>query len=193
MNLGKPGTRVLAVAESFAHQTSSTLAGLVIRKDLRIDGFAVTRITVGGMDATEGVLRLYQKLDRQDINVIMLSGAVIAWFNIIDPGLVNSRTGIPVICVTYEDSPGLSPHIIRHFPDDPARQSAYERLCDRTAVTMDAGYTLFVRSWGIPVEDAAVFCRQVTFDGRVPEPVRAARILARGIMRSAYDGRSPPL
>jgi uncharacterized protein len=191
MNLGKSGTRVLAVAESFSGRRTSTLAGLVMRKDLRIDGFAVTRITVGGMDATEGVMHLFRELDRCDINVIMLSGAVIAWFNVIDPEHLVMETGLPVICVTYEDSEGLGPHILHHFPDDEARLKAYGRLGERTSVLMRSGHTAFVRSWGIPVSEASVFCRQLTYDGKIPEPLRAARILARGIMRLGNGGISP--
>ena len=188
MNLGKPGTRVLAVAESFSPGENSTLAGLVMRKDLRTDGFAVTRVAVGGMDATDGVIRLFHELDRRDINVVMLSGAVIAWFNVIDPETVCKVTGLPVICVTYEDSEGLASHIIHHFPGDAARLAAYERLGERTPVVLRNGLTLFVRSWRMPVRDAATFCRQMTYDGRVPEPVRVARLIARGIMRSWNAG-----
>ena len=56
-----------------------------MRKDLIIDGFAFSRVAVGGMDATEGVLAIVHTLNRRDINVIFLSGCVIAFFNIIDP------------------------------------------------------------------------------------------------------------
>ena len=105
-----------------------------MRKDLRIDGFIFSTVTVGGMDATASVLRMVQELERSDINVIMLSGCVIAWFNIMNPALIAQETGIPVICVTYEDSEGLIADIRHHFPEDTARISAYENLGERIPV-----------------------------------------------------------
>src|SRR5512137_112863 len=102
MHIPKKGLRALGIAESYSGRSVSRLAGVVMRKDLRIDGFIFSTVTVGGMDATASVLRMVQDLERSDINIIMLSGCVIAWFNILNPGLINQRTGIPVICVTYE-------------------------------------------------------------------------------------------
>lgn len=86
MHLPKKGLRALGIAESYSGRTSSTLAGVVMRKDLRIDGFCCGKVTVGGMDATSAVISMVQSLERRDLNVILLSGCVIAWFNVIDPG-----------------------------------------------------------------------------------------------------------
>ena len=107
MHIPKKGLRALGIAESFSGREHSTLAGIVMRKDLIIDGFAFSRGTVGGMDATDAVPELVNTLNRRDINVIFLSGCVIAFFNIIDPAHVLDRTGLPVVCVTYEESTGL--------------------------------------------------------------------------------------
>ena len=84
MHIPKKGLRALGIAESYAGRDYSTLAGVVMRKDLRIDGFSFGRVTVGGMDATDAILRMIRVLDRRDINVVLLSGCVIAWFNVID-------------------------------------------------------------------------------------------------------------
>ncbi len=107
MHLPKKGLRALGIAESYAGREYSTLAGVVMRKDLRIDGFSFGRVTVGGTDASPAILDMIHDLDRQDINVVLLSGCVIAWFNVIDPLLIATESGIPVICVTYEESDGL--------------------------------------------------------------------------------------
>ncbi|HNO08814.1 MAG TPA: DUF99 family protein, partial [Methanoregulaceae archaeon] len=56
MHIAKKGLRVLGIAESFSSRNTSILAGVVIRKDLRVDGFSFTSTTVGGMDATDSVL-----------------------------------------------------------------------------------------------------------------------------------------
>ncbi len=188
MHIAKKGLRVLGIAESFSGRERSTLAGIVMRKDLRIDGAAFATVTVGGMDATEAVLRIVRVLDRRDINLIMISGSVIAWFNIIDPAAVMDETGLPVIVVTYESSEGIEEDILHHFPGDPARLAAYRRLGGRTAVDLRTGHTIYIRPHGIALADAARLCDDVTLDGKVPEPIRAARLVARGTMRSGICG-----
>ncbi|MDK2916417.1 MAG: uncharacterized protein PWR25_974, partial [Euryarchaeota archaeon] len=179
MHIAKSGLRALGIAESYSGREQSTLAGVVMRKDLRIDGVAFARVTVGGSDATDAVVRLFIRLARRDINLLMIGGSVIAWYNIIDPAAVHAATGLPVIVVTYEESEGLDEDIRRHFPGDDERLAAYRRLGDRLPVRLRSGYTLFVRSCGIPPEDAARLCNDFTYEGRVPEPIRVARLVAR--------------
>jgi hypothetical protein len=188
MHIPKKGLRALGIAESYSGRTRSTLAGVVMRKDLRIDGFSFGQVTVGGTDATEIVLEMVRDLHRDDLNVILLSGCVIAWFNVLDPGRIADETGIPVICVTYEASDGLLYDIRHHFPDDPARQDAYLRLGVRTPVNLTPENTIFIRSWGIGNEDAGRLCKEFTLEGKIPEPLRVARICARQV--SGRIGRS---
>ena len=80
MHIPKKGLRACGIAESYAGRRYSTLAGVVMRKDLLIDGITFGRVTVGGTDATDEVIRMVQELERKDINVILLSGCVVAWF-----------------------------------------------------------------------------------------------------------------
>jgi endonuclease V-like protein UPF0215 family len=122
---------------------------------------------------------MVQSLTRRDLNVILLSGCVIAWFNIIDPGRIRDETGVPVICVTYEESDGLLDEISRHFPGDESRLSAYLRLGDRVPLTLRTGETCWLRSWGLGADDAGQLCNDFTLEGKIPEPLRVARICAR--------------
>jgi len=179
MHIPKRGLRALGIAESYTGRSISRLAGVVMRKDLRIDGFAFSTVTVGGMDSTDSILNMVSDLERRDVNVIMLSGCVIAWFNVINPARILQETKIPVICVTYEDSDGLSSDIIHHFPDDMLRISAYEYLGDRRPVELKTHQTIFIRSWGLEPGDAARLCDDFTLEGKIPEPLRVARLCAR--------------
>jgi len=182
MHIPKKGLRALGIAESYSGRSVSRLAGLVMRKDLRIDGFTFATVTVGGMDATASVLRMVHDLERNDINVIMLSGCVIAWFNIINPARIAQETKIPVICVTYEDSDGIREDILHHFPDDSVRISAYENLGGRVPVELHTHQTIFIRCWGIDSCDGARLCNDFTLEGKIPEPLRVARLCARKLI-----------
>jgi len=181
MHLPKKGLRALGIAESYTGRSCSTLAGVVMRKDLRIDGFTFGTVTVGGMDATDTILRMVNDLQRRDLNVILLSGCVIAWFNVIDPSRIAEETGVPVICVTYEESDGLAGDIRHHFPDDTTRISAYGKLGERKAHTLTDGQILYIRAWGLSPTDAGRFCNDFTLEGRIPEPLRVARLCARNL------------
>ena len=182
MHLPKKGLRAIGIAESYTGRSVSRLAGVVMRKDLRIDGFIFSTVTVGGMDATSSILGMMNELNRRDINVIMLSGCVIAWFNIINPARIAQETGVPSICVTYQDSEGLNADIRYHFPDDRARITAYENLGERIPVELHTHQTIFIRSWGIDQRDAARLCNDFTLEGKIPEPLRVARLCARHLL-----------
>jgi endonuclease V-like protein UPF0215 family len=135
------------------------------------------------MDATGAVLGIIASLARRDINVVMVSGSVMAWFNILDPEAVFAGTGLPLIVVTYEDSEGLEGDIAHHFPGDEDRLRAYRKLGERAPVELKNGSRVFIRAFGISHGDAARVLRDFTRDGKVPEPVRVARLVARAAMR----------
>ena len=191
MHIPKKGLRAFGIAESYSGRICSTLVGVVMRKDLRIDGFALGSVTVGGMDATDSILGMVRDLERHDINVIMLSGCVIAWFNVADPARIFAKTGIPVIAVSYEDSDGLDEDIRHHFPGDELRIAAYQKLGSRFPVTLKTGHTVFLRAWGLGFSDAAKLCSDFTLEGKIPEPLRVARLCSRSLGHCG-SGSLPP-
>ncbi len=187
LHVNKKGIRVLGIAESFRRdQEKSVLAGIVMRSDFIIDGASFTQITVGGMDATEGILRLCESLQRDDINLMMLNGCVISWFNIIDILEVYKRLRIPLICVTYEESDGLEEHIALHFEADErdSRIEAYKLLGDRVPVELQDHFEVLIRFLGMEKADAGAILKKFTTQGKVPEPLRVAKIVARALLRS---------
>lgn len=185
LRLSKPALRVLGVAESFVRaRARSRLAGVVMRADLRVDGLAFAHATVGGDDATEAVLKIYESLDRADVNALLLSGAVISWFNIIDLPEVFEKTRKPVICLTYEESHGLEKYLREYFPDQEEKLRLYERLGQREMIRLKTGYEVYIRALDASAEETRVLLNRFTLDGRVPEPVRVARLAARAAMHA---------
>jgi len=185
IHLNKPALRVLGIAESFTKsEPLSRLVGVVMRGDLRIDGIAFSNITIGGDDATEGIIRIYDKLDRMDINIILLNGAVIGWFNIIDLQEIYERLNISVLCLTYKESSGLEKHILDYFPADEEKMRRYQRLGHRELVKLKTGYDVYIRGFGITSGEAKILLSKFTLDGRVPEPLRVARLAARAALNA---------
>lgn len=192
MHMAKKGLRALGIAESFRGREKSTLAGVVMRRDGVVDGFGFGEVTVGGMDGTAAAVSLFHDLGREDITCILLSGCVIAWYNIIDPDAVSRATGLPVVVVTYEDSEGLEEDIAAHFPGDSERMEAYRRLGHRVPLRLGTGYTVYLRASGIETADARRVVDAFTRDGKVPEPLRVARLAARAAMQYRYRQRQAP-
>ncbi len=168
----------------------SILAGVVMRTDLRVDGLAYACATVGGDDATEAVFKIYHDLDRSDVNVLLLSGAVISWFNIIDIEKVFVDIQKPLICLTYEESSGLEDYIREYFLLPEGKLRRYVRLGARVSVQLRTGFKVYVRVLGLSAEDARILLNKFTLDGRIPEPVRVARLGARAALNASKESLS---
>lgn len=182
----KKGIRALGIAESFVKGISqkSFLAGVVMRADRIVDGFSHSLVTVGGVDATEQVLALIEKLRRQDINVIILNGCVISWFNVIDLQQVYEASSIPLICVTYDASEGLDQYFHELFPTTwQQRLKTYRQNGKRIPVTLRTGKSIFTRYFGLSLDQVKGVVNKFTIFGAVPEPIRVARLLARTLLK----------
>ncbi len=181
LHIEKKAIRALGIAESFVKsQNQSVLAGVVMRSDMIIDGIAYASATVRGDDATDAIIGLYEKLDRTDINFVMIGGLIISMYNIIDPERLWEKLKIPVIGVTFEESEGLDPHIKRVFPDTwENKLEAYHKLGGREKIRLKTGYDVFVRAQGTSARNAKQALNKFVLQGSIPEPIRVARLIAR--------------
>jgi len=187
LHVHKKAFRALGISESFIKGISnkSILAGVVLRSDHIIDGFVFSRATVGGMDATDKIIDMYKALKRDDINILMLNGCVISWYNVIDLHRVYRELELPLICVTYEKSEGLEKYFMELFPEDyDKRIEIYRKNGPRTPMVLHTGHNVYVRFLGMNLEEAKGVLNKFTLHGAIPEPLRIARLLARGIMRT---------
>jgi hypothetical protein len=182
----KKGIRALGIAESFMKDTSqkSFLAGIVMRADRIIDGFSYSLVTIGGVDATQQAITLIEQLDRHDINVIILNGCIISWFNVIDLPQLFKVSSIPLICVTYNASEGLAQYFHELFPTTwQQRLKTYQQNGIRTPITLKTGKTVFARYLGLSLAEVKGVLNKFTVFGAIPEPIRVARLLARSLMK----------
>jgi len=179
----KSGARALGVAESYRAETSR-FAGAVVRASRVADGFVFSTATVGGSDATETVCKMVDRLDREDVRYLLVAGIAPAWFNILDLQQIYDHADLPVISVTFESSPGLE-GAIREAVDDPNavqdRLATYRAQPERRPVSVN-DETVYVRSVGLDDSTAADVVRAFTPEGGRPEPLRVARLAARGLV-----------
>jgi len=176
----KAGSRALGIAASDGPDRSQ-LGGAVVRADRTVDDLVFAQCTTGGSDATAGCCRLLNRLDRADIQWLMLAGIAPAWFNIIDLSALSEHSDRPVLAVSFEDSDGLDEPLKKEFDGEALtwRLETYRRLPDRHPIECE-DRTVYVRAVGVSESEAAEVVRAFTPDGHGrPEPLRIARLAAR--------------
>jgi len=178
----KKGVRVFGIAESFKkNSTFSTLGGVVLRRDMLVDGVVLGRALIGGDDATKQIISMFWKLDRNDVNCIMINGLIISLYNVVAGDKILETTGIPVIGVTYQDSPGIEDRFFNNSVKSEAdkRVEEYRKLGNREHITLKTGMTVYVRSWGISPAKTLHILNSFIIQGKIPEPLRIARLISR--------------
>ena len=151
-----------------------------MRRDLVIDGLGIGKTSVGGDDATASILSLCRSFKRNDVNVLMVSGAILSLYNIVDVDELARKSKLPTICLTYKETSGIEASIRRHFPSGyEEKLIAYRKLGKRNKVKLSSGHAVFVRSAGMERNDVRSVLDMFTLQGSVPEPIRVARLLAR--------------
>ncbi len=191
----KKGVRAVGVAESYRGEGGdSYVAGAVVRADGIVEGFRFTTIAVGGTDATDGVVELYDAFDRDDMRFVLVSGVAPAWYNIVDLRAVHEEVDVPVISVTYEegDEDGLRTALEDEFDGDALdeRLALYDSLPQRRRIAVGDDRAVYVRSVGVSDDRADGWIRGFTRsdEGSArPEPVRVARLAARGLLDFVDD------
>lgn len=185
LHFEKKGLRALAIAESFKISCKhAILAGVVMRRDLIIDGVGISKSTLRGDDSTRNIISMCRNMHRNDINCIFLGGIIISMFNIVDGNKIYRSTGIPVIALTFNDSRGVAHTIRKVFPNSwQSKLEQYQNIGKRQRVILRTGKALFVRQWGLTLSDSIVLLNYFTLQGSIPEPIRIAKLIARASIK----------
>jgi len=179
------GRRLLGVEdgsfEAFSENSRSTyLCGVVmdlgVIRDVRL-----TEISVDGLDATD---RLLEIMDGLDLDAVILGGITFAGFNVVDPFRVFEETMVPLIVYSGVKPDNRSMHqaLNKHFGDWEARWGIVERLGDiHETVSLRGEPGIYFEVVGCSPSWAEEVLKSAALISRIPEPVRAAGIIARGL------------
>ncbi|MGC8661025.1 MAG: DUF99 family protein [Nitrososphaeria archaeon] len=174
--------RVLGIAESFSlNPPLSFISGVVMRRDFAVDGVSITTITVGGSDATDRIIKLYREMRRNDISAVIISGCVLSMYNIVEAGTVSSQTGLPLVCIASREGKDLESVMNLHGNFDKVKP--YRSLGKQAHAKLKTGYDIWLRAFGLELNDAVDLLNAYTVAGRVPEPVRVARLISSACLR----------
>ena len=169
--------------EAFNCNAEETLLVCVLFRGRWIESFETDTIKVDGLDASN---KLITMLNQWTFDAVMLAGVSFAGFNLVDPTLVFEEFGKPVIVMsrTKPDSIAVKNALLQHFEDWRVRWGVFEKLGPvHPIVSMPDEPPLYVEVVGATPNWAAKLIRASVACCRIPEPVRVARLIARGLTR----------
>jgi len=161
--------------------TKKALLVAVLVTGSKIEQAKAFTITVDGLDATE---RLYANIRDWAFDVLLLSGVSFAGFNLIDPVKVFEAFGKPIIIIsrTKPNNKTVKRALQAHFEDWETRWAIFEKLGPvHKTVTLFGKQPIYLETVHADTEWAAQLVCALAFWGRLPEPLRVARLIARGL------------
>ena len=187
----KQEIRILGIDDApFPSHTKNDvmLIGTIFRGGTWLDGVLRTYIAGDGEDSTSKIIKMVNETRHKDqIGVIMLDGITFGGFNVVNIKEIFHQTGIPVIV------------IMRKFPDFEKIKKALMRFEDherRWSFVLNAGWVykienkepIFIQIHGIDLEDAEIIVNISTTRSAIPEPIRAAHLIAAGVVTGESKG-----
>jgi endonuclease V-like protein UPF0215 family len=117
---------------------------------------------------------------------VLLQGIAFAGFNVIDIHRMHEALARPVIVVSRRkpDLAAIRDALLRHVPGGARKWRSIER-----AGAMEWTQGLYIQRAGIAPDAAARLLAMHRLHGRMPEPLRAAHLIAGGVTLGESSGR----
>jgi endonuclease V-like protein UPF0215 family len=161
--------------------TRKTLLAAVLLRGVEIEDARITKITVDGLDATQ---KLAETLNGWAFDGVLLAGVSFAGFNVIDPTVIHEKFGKPVVVITRTkpDNKSVKRALQQHFEDWKVRWAVFEKLGSAHRIIVPSGGSpVYVETVGVNIDWTSNLIQALSICGRIPEPIRAARMIARGL------------
>jgi endonuclease V-like protein UPF0215 family len=161
---------------------STLLVGVVMRTPAYIESILSTTVDIDGNNGTTKLIDLVTNSRHRDqLKALMLDGASVGGFNVIDIEKLYSKTGVPVITITrdYPDFDSIKKALQAHFKDWHER---WECLSTGDLVEIKTiNSPIYIKTAGLELKLAKELLKLSTIRGNLPEPLRIAHLIASGI------------
>lgn len=154
----------------------------------RLDGVVSTRVRRDGANATDRLIAVLARTRFLDqLHAILLQGIAFAGFNVVDVERLHHSLGLPVLTVARQrpDMDAIRRALLERVPGGRRKWALIERMGP-----MEPAAGVYVQRSGITLDQAAVLVRQSAVNGRLPEPLRTAHLVAGGV--GAGESRHRP-
>ncbi|MDY6830360.1 MAG: DUF99 family protein [Thermodesulfobacteriota bacterium] len=154
----------------------------------RLDGVLMGEIQKDGTDAADVLATLITESRFSDhIRLILLQGIALGGFNVVDVFSLHQHTGLPVLVVSRvrPDMGAIKKALLSLIPEGKKKWAVIERLGPMEAVA-----NVFVQRVDISMEQARQVIQRFAVHSRIPEPIRAAHLIA-GAMANGQSRGCP--
>lgn len=153
-----------------------------------LHGVLSGRVRRDGANSARVLARLIlESRFRKQLQLIFLQGVALAGFNVVDARWLRQATGLPVLVVARRepDLEAVRRALLTRVPGGARKWALIERLGP-----MEPLGGVWVQRVGLSREEAGAALARFTVQGYIPEPLRAAHLIAGGIGRGHSRGRT---
>lgn len=153
---------------------------------LRLEGVLVGRVRRDGANATAVLARMVTGSRFRQLRLILLQGIAVAGFNVVDVAELRRRTGLAVLAVCRRSPrfPRIRSALLARVRGGARKWALIERLGP-----MEQHAGVYVQRSGIEPAEAEAVIRRLAVNGNIPEPLRAAHLIAGALGRGESRGR----
>ena len=181
-SLGKPHPQFVGVDDGAFDRSEpyAPIAAVVVTLPEHLEAVRVGRVRVDGTDGTRRVLGLVRSLGPLDgVRAVLVDGAVVGGFNVLDLDEVHRALRIPVVAVTRRppEFPRIRAALSKWFPRTAKKRWALLRA-HRLFPVPTSGKPILATAVGCSRPDAVRLVQRSSVRGYWPEPLRIAHLIA---------------
>jgi len=160
--------------------------GTIFRGGTLLDGLLTTKVSIDGDNSTKKLIHMINKSKfKPQLRCILLNGIALAGFNVIDIQELNKKTKIPVIVV------------IRKYPNFKKIEKTLKKInkSKKYQLIQKAGPVekigkIYIQRKGITLNKAKEILKLTCTRSLIPEPIRAAHLIAGGVITGESKGQA---
>ncbi|MEF8848515.1 MAG: DUF99 family protein [Candidatus Thermoplasmatota archaeon] len=189
----KKEIRLLGVDDGpFKFQDQKAIViGVVMRGGKYLECVLKEEVIIDGNDATQILQDMVRNTrHKKQLRAIMIDGAALGGFNIIDIKKIYKNTGIPIVTITRDkpDYDEIKKALKINFKDWKRR---LELMQDGELLELETKHKpIYVKKIGLNEEETKEIINLSRIRGVLPEPIRVAHIIASGIKRGESYGKA---
>jgi len=180
--LAKPHPRVVGVDDgAFGRRdTFAPIAAVVVSAPAYVEAVRRARVRVDGTDGTDVVVGLVRATGvGAGLRALLIDGAVVGGFNVLDLDRLHAELGVPVVALTWRppDFARIHAALRSWFGGDAERR--WRLLRAHRLFRVPTGEApILAAAVGCRTKDAVEIVRRTTVRGFWPEPLRLAHLVA---------------
>ncbi|MDM8523718.1 DUF99 family protein [Desulfococcaceae bacterium HSG8] len=161
-----------------SHRGNVRIVGAVYA-GLRFDGILTGHIRRDGANAAKNIARLVSESKfAGHVQLVMLQGIALGGFNVVDVFGLHRKLQLPVLVVARRkpDMAAIKDALLTKVPGGLRKWKIIEKLGPMEPVA-----NIFVQRAGLTIDEAGQVIEKFAVHSNIPEPLRAAHIIAGGI------------